>query len=298
MPSTLLHTRADAATEHPIAQVDQRIAAIRSILLHVHDDADMEARLQAALDVARAFDAHLTCFQPLALDIVVPGDLNGTMIAEFLPVVQAAADALRDRLSTRLANEDVAFDWVQEVGPIRPLLVRAEALADLVVLGARDPSGGGKGPSSIVGYMAVHGRSPLLVVPETSRSLDLTGPAMVGWNGSLEAAHALRGAVPLLRKASSVTLAGVNEHVENSGAFLPCIEGAEYLSRHGISCEIAEIDRGAETIGKALANAATARGAGFLVVGAYGHGRALETIFGGVTRELLADPPLPLFTTH
>lgn len=178
------------------------------------------------------------------------------------------------------------------------LLMRAEALADLVVLGARDPTTGGKGPSSLAGYLAVHGRSPLLVVPEASRSLDCAAAAVVGWNGSPEAAHALRGAIPLLRKASSVTLANVTEHFEDPGAFLSTVDAAEYLSRHGITCEIAEIERGERSVCQALTDSAAARSAAFLVVGAYGHTRALETVFGGVTRGLFSNPPVPVFTAH
>ena len=271
---------------------------MRSILLHIHDDTGMEARLQVALDLAREFNAHLTCLQPVDFDFAVPGDLYGTMIAEIIPVMQENADKLRDRTAARLANEDVAWDWLQEEGPSRPLLIRAEGLADLLVLGARDPASDGKGPSSLTGYIAVHGRGPLLVVPVATRSLDVAGPAVVGWNGSLEAAHALRGAVPLLRHASSVTIVNVTEHVDNPSEFLTAVDAAEYLSRHDIRCEIAEIDRGAGTVGQALASAATARGAAYMVVGAYGHARAVETVFGGVTRELFSNPPLPVFTAH
>ena len=258
----------------------------------------MEARLQVALDLARALDGHLTCLQPVPFDLGVPGDLYGTMIAELLPVLREAADALRDRLAARLTTEDVSWDWQQEDGPARALLARAEGLADLIVLGARDPANDGKGPSGLAGDLAVHSRCPLVIVPEAARSLDLGGPAVVGWNGTLESAHALRGAVPLLRKASSVTLANVTEHVEDPGAFLPSVDAAEYLSRHGIGCEIVEIADDGHSVAGTLANSAMARGAAYLVVGAYGFARAVETVFGGVTRELFADPPLPLVTAH
>jgi nucleotide-binding universal stress UspA family protein len=220
------------------------------------------------------------------------------MIAELIPVIQENADKLRDRISARLANEDVTWNWQQEEGPARPLLMRAETLADLVVLGACDPTVEGKAPSSLAGYMAVHGRSPLLVVPESVRSLNLTGAAVVGWNGSIEAGHALRGAVPLLRKAASVSLANVSEQADDQGAFLTAVDGAEYLSRHDIGCEIVEIELDGRTVAQALADAAAVRGAAFVVIGAYGHARAVETVFGGVTRELFSNPPLPLFTAH
>lgn len=271
---------------------------MRSILLHVDDDPCMEARLQVALDIAREFDGHITCLQPVSYDLSVPGDLYGTMIAELVPVMQEIADKARESMSARLANEDVTWDWLQEEGPATARLMEAASLADLVVLGACDPASNGKGPSSLAGYMAVHGRTPLMVVSEAIRSLNLAGSAMVCWNGSLEAANALRGAVPLLRKASSVSLVQVTEDVAVPGVELPAFDAAEYLARHGIASEIITIARGGSTIGKAIANAAAARDAAYMVFGAYGHARAVETMFGGVTRELLSAPPLPVFTAH
>jgi len=102
----------------------------------------------------------------------------------------------------------------------------------------------------------------------------------------------------LIAKASSVTLVNVAEAVDEPGATLPAVDAAEYLSRHGIESEIVEIRHGPETVGQALANAAAARRASYLVVGAYGNARALETVFGGVTRELFSNPPMPVFTAH
>jgi nucleotide-binding universal stress UspA family protein len=271
---------------------------MRSILLHVHEEPGLEARLQVALDMAREFDAHVTCLQPVSFEVAVPGDLYGTMIAQILPELQEQADRTRERLCGRLANEDVAWDWRQEEGPARPLLQRAEGLFDLVILGTRDPASSGKGPSALTGFMAIHGGSPLLVVPKDTESFNACGAAVIGWNGSLEAAHALRGAIPLLGKAASVTIINVAEPDEDQDGLLPAVDAAEYLSRHGISCEIVEIERGNATVAQALLNSACARGAAYLIVGAYGHSRALETVFGGVTHELLADPSLPIFTAH
>jgi nucleotide-binding universal stress UspA family protein len=38
--------------------------------------------------------------------------------------------------------------------------------------------------------------------------------------------------------------------------------------------------------------------AGLLVMGAYGHSRAREFIFGGFTRTVLHDAPLPVLLCH
>ena len=270
---------------------------MRSILLHIHNDPCLEARLQVALDLARAFGGHLTCLQVTPFDFLVPGDLYGTLAAEMMPVLRKGADELRDEISGRLEQEDVAWDWRQEDGLAIDHLLQESGLSDLVVLGTCDPTAQGKGPSRLAGELALGARTPLLVVPKSARSLDVTGTAVVGWNGSLEAAHALKGTLPLLARSKSVVLASVREDDADERP-IPPTDGAEYLSRHGIACEVTELPLGEGPVAQILARAATVREASCLIMGAYGHARFFETIWGGVTRALLADPPLPIFTAH
>lgn len=270
---------------------------MRSILLHVDNDDHFEARFQVALDLARAFDAHLTCVQPIPYGLAASGDFYGTMAAELLTVLEDNADKLQTRIESRLANEEVQWTWLQKLASPARLLLTKAALSDLLVLGARDRSGG-KGASSLVGQIVVHARTPVLVVPESTNSFDPSAPAVVAWNGSLESARALRAAVPLLKRASAVYLLSIEEARDNRDYDLPPVEGAEFLSRHGIACEMVELSPFEGSIEGALRVAARARNAGCIVMGAYGHSRAREVVLGGLTRGLLADPPVPLFLCH
>ena len=269
---------------------------MRSILLHIHDDECLDARMQVALDLARAFDAHLTCVQAMPFELGVPGDLYGTMAAELLPDIRLQAEALRERLTSKLAVEDVAWEWIHEDGLAREQLLRRAGLSDIIVLGSREPFRT-KGPSPLVGDVVLHSRTPVLVVPPDVRQFACDGAAIVAWDGSPEASRALRGAVPLLAKASSVTLITVTGE-SGKTIDLPPVEGAEYLSRHGIASELTDLPFDGGPVGEKLARAAVARGASYVVMGAYGHSRVLETIWGGVTRELFSKPPLPILACH
>jgi nucleotide-binding universal stress UspA family protein len=51
-------------------------------------------------------------------------------------------------------------------------------------------------------------------------------------------------------------------------------------------------------VAEVLSEAAAARDAACLVMGAYGRMRLTEMIWGGVTRELFARPPLPILASH
>lgn len=263
---------------------------MRSILLHIDDDPCLEARIQVALDLARCFEGHVTCIQVIPYVVGMPGDFYGSMAADLVPAFQEAADALRARIEGNLANEDVSWSWVQEDGPAVDRMLKFTSLSDIAVVGCCDPLR--KDYSPLPGDLAIRSRTPVLVVPPKSTGLDCGGPALVAWDGSPEACRALRAALPLLARSSSVTLATVREKAERRYD-LPPTDGAEYLSRHGISCEMVEFPA-ATSIAHALGDAAMVRNASYLVMGVYGHARLVETVFGGVTREVLANPPVPL----
>ena len=270
---------------------------MRSIVLHIQEDDCFEARFQAALDIAKAFGGHITCIQAIPIDILAPGDFYGVGAAELTPILRENADKLQQRIEARLADEAVSWDWVQDFDSAGHMLLAHAALADLIVLGTSEPHGG-RAPSSLAGEVAIHARTPVLAVPATTRSFDPATPAIIAWNGSIEASHALRAAVPLLKLATSVQLITVEEARGERRSDLPPTEGAEFLSRHGIECDMVAIPLQEGTAQDALRNAAVVRRAGYVVMGAYGHARVRETILGGATRGLLAHPPAPLFLCH
>lgn len=269
---------------------------MRSILLHIEDDDCLEARMQVALDLARAFDGHVSCMKSIQWEMGAVVDFYGLMSAQILDATREQADALHKRLEARLSKEDVAWDWVQSDGFASQQLLRRSGLSDVVVLGSCDPLNGG--PSKLVGEIILRSQTPVLVVPPGVASFDCSGPAVVAWDGSPEASRALRGALPLLARARSVNLVTVVGEEEVSRFDLPPVQGAEYLSRHGIACELIDLPFRAKSIAKALLTAAADHQAAYLVMGAYGRSRLSETIWGGVSREVFSDPPLPIFACH
>lgn len=268
---------------------------MRSILLHIADDAGLAARTQVALDLARAFDGHVTCLQPLAYPYPIPGDFYGMAYAEFLKASRETAEKLREQCEARLASEDVSWSWdAQDQMTIDALLI-ASQLSDVVVVGSRAPVGDMS--SWIARELVGRVRAPMFLVPDETTRLECSGPALVAWDGSAEASRALVAATPLLAKARSVVLATVLGE-EDKTFDLPAVEGAEYLSRHGVECELVEFQRGSRSVADVLTEVAAHREVEYLVMGAYGHARLVEAILGGVTKSLFANAPLPLLACH
>lgn len=270
---------------------------MKSIILHVNDDLAQDDRLEVALDLARAHGAHLGCVQAGVFDIYLASDPMGGFAgyAALFGVVRARAAEARGRVEARLKHEGVSWDFeLCEGDPVKTLVSRAR-LADLVVLSrATGDDGIHPGPMPIAGEVAINVRAPVLVVPPGTRSFDSKGIIAVAWNGSVEAAHSLRLTLPQLRLASEVHLVTVDGDV---GDF-PATDGSRYLSRHGIASELRECISDGRPVAEVLQEAVDVVRANCLVMGAYGHSRLRETVFGGVTHDLLLSSPVSLLLAH
>lgn len=268
---------------------------MKTVLLYANEDAGFESRLQAALDIARAFGAHVSCVQVTPFDAFIMGDPFGGVYA--LPIVveavREAEDKHRARTEQRLQVEGVGWDWSRHDGaPAQVVLDRAR-LADLIILSLPD-SGGYDGPLAMVGDVALHARTPVLAMPQSSRSFDCQASALVAWNGSPEAAHALRLTLDVLGRAARVNLVTIAEDKSD----FPLTDAAQYLARRGIGCDVHEWPADGRGTADALADAATVLGAGYVVMGAYGHSRLRESMLGGTTRDMLHRGDIALLLAH
>lgn len=272
---------------------------MRSILLHVHEDGCMEARLQAALDLARQFDARLTCVQVAPFEFSIPGDFYGTKAAQLQFEYEQKADEVRRKFEKRIVGEDVRWKWSASLDSASKILTRIAPTRDLLILGGHNPEGKADRPSDLAMEMIFTVRAPILVVPAEWKTFLFDQPAMVAWNGSPEGAHALRAAMPFLLRASRVHVLTVQEESKPDKFDMPYADAVNYLADYGIKAEVIELNRSVEhSIAETLVDAVIARKGSYLVMGAYGHSRFRERILGGVTREMLSDPKIPLLLSH
>lgn len=270
---------------------------MKTILLPIHEDDGAEARLQVALDLARAHGAHLHCLHVTPFTAYVAADSFGGVfvLPDLVDAVNEQATRLRSETEARLAREDVPWSYEHGDGDPAATIVDRSSLADLIVLSPARREPRPSDPLPIAGDVAIHARTPVLVVPAAAKGFDVAGKAFVAWNGSPEAAHALKAALPLLRLASAVVIATVEEPSDDT---LPPLDACEYLSRHGVKAEVLAVKRGSGSIADTLLAARDRVGAGYVVMGAYGHSRMRELVLGGVTREMLRGAPTPLFLAH
>ncbi len=120
---------------------------------------------------------------------------------------------------------------------------------------------------------------------------------VIAWDGSRPAARAVADALPILERAKKVRVLTVWNEKELSSES-PGSELSKYLERRGIEATPDCIDAAGRRIGEILSSYVTANQADLLVMGAYGHSRLRDFILGGATREMLANPPMPILLSH
>ncbi len=271
---------------------------MKSVLLHIHEDHGAESRLQAASDLARAAGAHIHCVQVTATPDIVASDLYGgasmapAMMAELYDIDEKA----RQRVEQRLRREDVSWDWRHAQGDIVRGLLSAATLTDGIIVTL--PTGPRKqlaDPLHLAADLALRGRTPVLAMPQDARAFRITGRALVAWDGSLEASAALRLSVSLLKLAEEVHIVTVEE----AGKYpFPATDAPEYLARHGVKAQLHIWPQDGRTIDAALQAAIGVLKPDWIAMGAFGHSRLREMVFGGVTRTMLRSVHVPLLLAH
>ncbi|QPQ54965.1 universal stress protein [Allosphingosinicella flava] len=269
---------------------------MRSILLHVYDDTGFESRFQAALDLTRAFGGHITCLHATPFEDYLITDplVAAAMPEEFSTKIRDIRLALQHRIEDRLHGEGVSWDWVHRDELLSTALIRYSMLSDVVVITRADRALFQDEPRPIAAAVAMSARAPVLAIPGAQLGFDAGKPVIIAWNGSPEGAAALRGALPLLQRASDVHLV----EVEEKERLYPRDLAARYLSRHDVHVCIVERQADRGDIAAALRSAAAEIGAGLIVMGAFGHSRLREFLLGGVTADLLCECEVPLLLAH
>jgi nucleotide-binding universal stress UspA family protein len=270
---------------------------MKNLLLHIHDDDDLPMRLALTLDLARQMGSHIACVQVTPVEAYASDPYGGMLgMAALIDTIHDQDKALRLATEAQLQAAGVSWDWHSFDGNVVENLIDRSLLADVVIVSqpGQTVRRTRRQPMAIVGDLVIHVPCPVLMVPQGCEALDLAGPAMIAWNGSAEAAHAMRLGLPLLRRASAVHLVEVSDDAPGISAQ----EARTWLTRHGIAVDLHEWPAKGRRISVALQHAAAELSAHYLVMGAYGHSRLRETVLGGVTKELIASAGLPMLMAH
>ena len=137
---------------------------------------------------------------------------------------------------------------------------------------------------------------PTILLPELVQPAAFDHVA-VAWDGSRVAARAVADALPLMSRASRISVLTVtDEKALPEGD--PGKRLADGLRRRGLSAQAHAVLSGGGDIAATLQEEAIQRGASLLVMGGFGHTRLRDFILGGATDGILRDLRMPVLVSH
>ncbi|MEP6334205.1 MAG: universal stress protein, partial [Anderseniella sp.] len=199
-------------------------------------------------------------------------------------------------------RHDVRAEWRRadgETGLLADAVLKHAVHADLIVAGQVNAATSNTIEPDFVERMVLESGRPVLIIPNMGDFKTVGTNVIVGWNATREAMRAAFDAIPLMKEAKRVELLWANARDEPDVAGdLPGAELAAVLARHDIKVFARSISSTDLAPADALLNEAADNGADLIVIGAYGHSRLREFVFGGVTRTLLQSMTAPVLMSH
>lgn len=258
-----------------------------SVLVNVGPDDGHESRLQAALALVKTHGGRITCLQIVSAMPAATDPSSSTTEAEALLEVEQIAHEFQKTLEAGLEREGADWTWLRYYGDPAAMLVERSRFADVVVMSADDPS-------LPIASVALHTRTPVLAVRRQDPHFAPERPALVAWNGSVPAANAVHGAMPMFDAMQPVHVLSVDEDARD----LPASLVQEYLVEHQVESEVHWRSSDGEPVSDTILKFAEENGAGIIVAGAFGHNRLHEMLLGSATQELLEKSSRPLLLSH
>lgn len=275
----------------------------RTLLCLVAEDESLDDA-KRAVEIARDANSRLSFAvvgvalpPPASVYYAVPMEAWSEERDEGLKAVKAKADELEALLQTSNVSGDVSQHFVDAAG-ISATVGRRARYGDLTLLFDENEANRDLRKKALSGLLFESG-IPLMYVPGDATGSLLPHTVMIAWNGSLEASRAVHAALDVLITAKRVVVVMVDP-VENEwhNGEEPGFDIATYLAQHGVHVDVERLPGGGHEPAEVLLRHASDIGANMLVMGAYGHSRLAEYVFGGTTLDTLDRAAVPVFFAH
>jgi nucleotide-binding universal stress UspA family protein len=274
---------------------------IKDIMVHLDGSPEDEIRLEHGLALASAGRAHLIgVYTNLLPELTIATPMDGgaaaiQVLTELEEKARQDGDAIAKRLTERLAGLQVPSELRrldEAYNALSATVVGQARCADLFI--ASRPDGRTEAPdwTDLVEAIIFGSGRALLLVPPGHRRPGSIRTVLIAWNGSRESARALREGLDLMGEATRTVVLIVDPSPGTAASV------KAHLAHHGIVAEIATADSDDRRVADVILDEARNISADLIVMGAYGHTRLREQIFGGATRDMLAASGSPILVAH
>ena len=277
----------------------------KTILVSLNEVGRVADLIAAAANLARVLGAHVS-----GLYVIPAVQVYPSVGFEAAPQVfegnrsffKDNAARVKQSFEEAMAREGLPHDFHQI--DARTPVIADEVIAqgrssDVIIVSATNPDEITGVERDFVEQVVMAAGRPVVVLPFKGDTVIATDEIVIGWDGGREAARAVFDALPLLKLAKKVRVVRVDPQKDPAlRGSIPGADLAQTLARHGVKAEAQGFPTDGMDEGQALMRCAEDCGAGLIVMGAYGHSRLAEFIFGGATRFVLTRMARPVLMSH
>lgn len=206
--------------------------------------------------------------------------------------VSAVADAqtkLREAFNTAFKSAvSDAGSWLQaelkhETGHVQSLVANHAILSDATVF-PREAAQSGHALNPVFEYVLMEERLPTIL---SAASGKLDGPAVIAWDDTPRAMRAVRAHLPLLQSLEHAVIAHNPDKVDEFGR-TPDVTSTDALATWLHDQRVStKTETFSGKVSQGLLDIAATHKAGLIVMGAYGHSRIGQMLFGGTSRAVM-----------
>lgn len=277
--------------------------AYRDILVHIDETPAAGPRARVAAELAARFKAQLIGVfltsefilqfgAGESLAFLSPRDIDA-IVSGHDKAVADKGEAARAVFEEAAAEVGAGSDWLTCEGDYDDYLLRCARRVDLTVMGRRARACLGANSVSAA-QVALGAGGPVLVTPDDDYAPPVGRRVLVAWNGSREAARAVRDAWPMIGGAQEIHVLTVSPRGEGGPDGLL----QRHFERHGRKANLIVDPADDESAGEVIERHIAEFDVDLVVMGLYGRPRLQELILGGVSRRMLEHLPVPIFVSH
>ena len=276
--------------------------SFKSILVPLVGNSIDEVALNAAVVIAKQFDAHVE-----GLHVQISADEASNFVSSRLDTAlyREVLEKLQDQISQEEKAVRQTFDelierhglgaaskpseatgpsaaWRTMIGDPVEVIARSGGAFDLIV--ASHPMKGAEGTLRQVLDAAIFNTARPVLLASDEPPIRMGETVLLAWNRGVQAGRALTSALPFLQTASKVVILMVTTGAKQGPEPEEIVAN---LSWHDVNAEVKRLEPDSRPVGEAILDEARDIGANLLVMGAYSQSRLRDRIPGGVTRAIL-----------
>jgi nucleotide-binding universal stress UspA family protein len=274
----------------------------KTILVHLNDTRRTEAMLEPVIQLATRYNSHV---QGLHVDVIMAAPpLSFTYATSDLGPAAAEdrtnGEAIAAIFTRMTATGACVAEWQQlkvPQGDLVSVVLEHGRTADLIVAGQVNPDWDLSPVLDFPERLALESGRPVLVIPYVGRYPRIGRNVVIAWKSGRETTRAVFDALPLLKGAENVHVLEVVGRADEKSLGADTSIAAS-LARHGIKPTIRTSIAPDISVADEILSRLSDLDADLLIMGAYGHSRMRELVFGGVTRHIARHMTVPTLLSH